>query len=107
MLYMCVELILDSMHKPGNSYIGHLGEYLPPCLFRFSNLKALEFDEPASFLTDARIGVCLDSVVSTIRCVPLPKLTELEVHGQLHPLLPLQWSLARGVRRRIHSTLGT
>lgn len=70
----------DSAGKTTNAlYIEDLVGILSSCLVRFPNLRALEFHEPPSSLSQDQRRAYMDTVVSTLRYVPLPKLTELEV----------------------------
>ncbi|QKX58607.1 uncharacterized protein TRUGW13939_05732 [Talaromyces rugulosus] len=70
-----------------------LAGILPPCLVRFTNLRALTFDKPPSDLSQEKTRVYIHSVIAAFRDVPLPNLEELEIHfpiahnfGQFFPL---------------------
>lgn len=82
MLSTCAKLTLDSTTAGRLSpmpRIYHISETSRDLLVKFSNLAALEFEEPPSSLPQVQRIVYMDTVASVLRYVPLPSLTELEV----------------------------
>lgn len=60
-------------------YIKDLAECYWPLLIKFTNIRALEFHEPPSSLPQSQRESYMDTVISILRYLPLPNLSELEV----------------------------
>jgi hypothetical protein len=60
-------------------YIEDLAGLLPTYLRKFTNLKALEFEDPPLDVREDIRKLYVKTVVSALRYVPLPKLEELEI----------------------------
>lgn len=72
--------IMKFSTSPSISYIEDLAGLLSSCLIKFTNLRALQFREPPSCLPLERRRAYIKTVVSTLRYLPLPELTELELY---------------------------
>ncbi|KAJ5950122.1 hypothetical protein N7454_001706 [Penicillium verhagenii] len=87
-----------STDRPVDSlYIKDLAEFYSPLLVKFTNLKALVFTEPPSLSPRDMRNLYMDTVISILHYVPLPSLTELEVH------FPITYDFGRFFPSRLNS----
>jgi hypothetical protein len=86
-----------SLSSNADIYIEDLKECHPSLLVKFTNLKALEFHEPPSSLPQAQKTAYMNTVISILRYVPLPNLTELVIK------FPITYDFSRFFPSRINS----